>query len=306
MHPTSKNVTPNAHRLVAPPGSSPSRTKSRQRIVAVTAGVTLLASAVVILVVAFAVADRSTPEASIAPSASGAGGGEPVAAPAAATQQVKETKLPSGDAWLSLPAQEPVGVAIVLPDAHERAAGLLDTPAAEGLRAAGWAVATGALGGESWGSAAASDGLAQLHDWAIQNTGELPVLLSGRGMGATTGVTTLARHPDLGVACFYAAAPVTDLAALVGRDPALGARIAQAWGREPTLDDNPILLAPSLPESVVYRVIVPDAPTVLADDANAFVASLDASGHTVSSVTAAVDDGADADDLTTFAEGCLG
>src|SRR4029079_6632791 len=95
--------------------------------------------------------------------------------------------------------------------------------------------------------------------------------------------------PDLNVSCFYAVAPVTDLAALVGERPALGTQIAQAYRREPTPDDNTALLVPSLPDSTSFRVIVPEQPPVLTDDANAFVSSLEASGHTVNSVAAAAD-----------------
>ena len=266
---------------------------------AVWAFTALLLGSAVILAVSYSVSGGAAPAATITPPAA-----DPVPTTAPAADEPQETTLPSGSAWLAMPQGEPVGLAIIAPDATDDAGALLESPAAVALGEAGWAVATGVLGGESWGSTAASDGLAQLNEWAAEAVGDVPVLLVGSGMGATTGVAALARFPDLDVGCFYAAAPLTDLAALVGENPRIGERIAAAWGREPTNDDNPILLVPSLPVSTSYRVVVPEEPPLLTDDANAFVASLEASGHSVTSVTAAVDDGADTGDVIAFAEGC--
>ena len=301
MHPTSKPGVSSATRLIAPSSDSPARVRKRRRVLAVSAFIALLAAAAAIVVAAFAISGGTAPAATITP---------PPPDPTPTTEPVadepQETTLPSGTAWLAMPAAEPVGIAVMLPDATDDARALLDAPAADALRAAGWAVATGLLGGESWGSAAASEGLSQLHEWATGVAGPAPVMLVGSGMGATTGVTTLARVPDLGVSCFYAVAPVTDLAALVGERPEMGARIAEAWGREPTPDDNPTLLVTSLPDSTSYRVVVPEQPPLLTDDANGLVASLESSGHTVTSVTASAGDMADVDDLTSFAQGCSG
>ncbi|MGC5224408.1 hypothetical protein ACPW96_17720 [Micromonospora sp. DT81.3] len=299
MHPTSKPGGPTASRLIAPTDATPARIRRRHRVIAVCAFIGLLLGAAIILVVAFSISDTTAPARTITPPAA-----DTVETTEPAVPEVQETTLPSGTAWLAMPQGEPAGIAILLPDATDDARALLDTRAAEELRGSGWAVATGVLGGESWGSTAASEGLSQLKAWAVETAGPVPALLAGVGMGATTGLTTLARYPDLGVTCFYAAAPLTDLAALVGENQAIGPRIADAWGREPGADDNPILLVESLPSGMTYRVVVPDGPPLLAEDANAFVSALEASGQTVSSVTAAVGDSPDADDLTAFAEGC--
>lgn len=182
-----------------------------------------------------------------------------------------------------------VGIAYLLPDSGDDASTLLVGGLADALNAAGLAIATGDLGGTSWGSPTSTTSLSELRAWVEPQVGDVPVLYFGVGMGATTAVAALSREPDVPVACTYAVAPVTDLATVATADPRVRQQIVTAWGGIPDAAENPSLLVPGLPTDTVYRVIVPAAPEGRVADANAFVASLQESGHTVTSLAASAD-----------------
>lgn len=266
----------------------------------------LLALAAAVFGVAALASTRAMPAPVLTPIAAPS----PTASPetdATGSQTATSDVLSGQGVWLEVPGTAPSGVAYLLPDATDAdAEGLLRGAAARALLQDGWAVATGDLGGLAWGSPASTASLAELRAWVEADLGPLPALYVGAGMGGTTALTAMLRDPDTAPGCWYAIAPVTDLATLVGAQPDVGEQIARAWGGVPSADDNPILGAAGLDLDTRYRVIVPSAPAERVADATAFAAALEESGHQVTSVVApdSATPASLTEDLTAFAKGC--
>lgn len=307
----SQSSQPSAGPLVGDVGDLPSarRRRTRTRAIVASVGIGLLAVAAGVLAVGGLASARAFPAPTLTPMASPPPTTQPSASagPVASATEVTTTDVLAGqNVWLVQPGGEAIGVAYLLPDAADDAEALLGGSAARALLDDGWAVATGDLGGVTWGSPGSTTSLTALRSWVESGLGELPRLYVGAGMGGTTALTSLVREPQVSVACWYAIAPITDLAALVGSQPEIGDQIAVAWGGIPSANENPLLKTVELPQSTIYRIIAPVAPQERADDATAFLAALEDSGHRVTSVTApeSATPASLADDVTAFAKGC--
>lgn len=274
-----------------------------------------IASSVVVAILAlaagvFGIAAMASARAVPAPALTPIAAPSPAASPetdAGGSQTATSDVLSGQGVWLVVPDTAPSGVAYLLPDAtDDEAASLLEGAGARALLQDGWAVATGDLGGLAWGSPASTANLAELRTWVEADLGALPALYVGAGMGGTTALTAMLRQPETSPACWYAIAPITDLATLVGVQPEIGEQIARAWGQVPSADDNPILGAAGLALDTGYRVIIPSGPAERVADATAFAAALEESGHEVTSVVApdSATSASLAEDLTAFAKGC--
>jgi hypothetical protein len=243
-----------------------------------------------------------SPDASPSPTASAAPEeGAPVTA-----------DLDGQDVWLVEPAAAPIGIAVLFPGAADDPASLLQTTAAEDLLAAGWAVSTGEFHGASWGSPESSADVSALRTWLGEQVGALPTYYVAVEMGGSTSLASMIRSPELPVACWYGAAPVTDLATIATAVPAVGDQLVSAWGRIPDTEETILAQVGALPADATYRVVVPGegAEDLRIADAETLISTLEASGLQVSETTAggalATVSEIDAADVTATAEGCLG
>lgn len=299
-------------RLVADPSDDQvGRAQRRRRWALIGSGlIVVITAAATVLTVVASTTPPAVPAATLSPIAI------PEYTPPPATPVPTESAPPANlvtgtvggqRVFIRPPAGSATGIVYILPDAGDDAGELLSGTLPDSLNAAGLAVATGDLGGTSWGSPASSTSLSELRAWAEGQVGDVPVMYFGVGMGVTTAVTALSRQPDVEVTCTYAVAPVTDLATLATSNPRVREQITTSWGRVPAAEENPSLLAAGLPTSVDYRVVVPAAPEDRVDDANNFIAALEQSGHTVTSTVASEDArvGSLTRDILLFGSECL-
>ncbi|HEX5858458.1 MAG TPA: hypothetical protein VFY91_10165, partial [Microbacterium sp.] len=218
------------------------------------------------------------------------------------------------DVRLELPGGDVSGVAVFFPGSADVPANALTSPWALALLDAGWAVATSDFHGASWGSPSSSADLQALLAWTSSLTDATPRLFVSHGMGATTSLAAMARRPAAPIPCWYSAAPVVDLVSQVETDPAVQDQILDAWGRVPGTQEAPLAVVDTLPTETAYRVAAPPAgaPALLVQDSATLVASLESSGHAVTTATLTADDPLTTDDavaldpadLLGFAEGC--
>lgn len=254
--------------------------------------------------------DQSTaaPAASISPAPSDAPSPEPTEDAAAPGETGFTEVIDQQDVRLELPAGDVSGVAVFFPGSAEDPANALTSPWALALLDEGWAVATSDFHGASWGSPSSSADLQALLTWTSSLTDATAQLFVSHGMGATTSLAAMARQPAAPIACWYAAAPVVDLVSQVETDPAVQDQILDAWGRVPGTEETPLAVVDTLPTETAYRVAAPPAgaPELLLQDSATLVASLESSGHAVTTATLTADDvvAIDPADLLGFAEGC--
>ena len=204
---------------------------------------------------------------------------------------------------LDLPETKPRGLVVLFPDAGADAAALLGGDGALALQDAGWAVATTEFHGASWGSPQSSQDVMGLLDWASGYVEPAPLVLVSEGMGATTSLMAMSRSSSVGVTCWFAVDPRTDLMTLAEADPALEEQILSAWARIPKPAELPLAVAGSLPAEAVYRIAEAsaDASESVRADAAALSAALQAGGRDVATVPG---DGRDPAVLVQTAESC--
>lgn len=169
----------------------------------------------------------------------------------------------------------------------------------------GWYVASGDLGGNTWGNADGVQASRELVAWAERESGfEVGLFVAG-SMG---GLASLALVAESDVPCWYGTMPVTDMST-VSNVPDADAQIAEAWpGSVPV---SPMDYVDSLPASTRFHVLASEGDTWVPAAVNGFALadSLEARGVDVSRAFAVGEHGDvshfDADDLTLFAESCL-
>lgn len=169
------------------------------------------------------------------------------------------------------------------------------------IRAAGWAVASGDLGGPTgWGDPASVVAAHELADWASDQAGA-PVKLAVAGsMGAVTALNAMV-HGEIEAPCFYATMPVFDLHSLT--TPSFIADLGRIYP-----DGIPAWANPAennLPEAA-YRILSSDSDTEVPPQSNADVFA----GRTGASAFKVQGDHGDSShfdpaDLSQFAAECL-
>jgi hypothetical protein len=204
--------------------------------------------------------------------------------------------------------QELVGVAVYFHGAGAGADSKMGEPWLNAIRAMGWAVASGDLHGDAWGSPAAVADSEALVSWSEARTGADVKLLIGASMGGVASLNALL-DGAVEAPCWFGPQPVVDLNA-VGVVPNADGQIALLYGGPPPASSNPVDRLDRLPLATRYRVITSVADTWVPPVAHAdrLIAALQARGGDISSV-AANGDHLDTshfrpEDLVAFAEGC--
>ena len=176
------------------------------------------------------------------------------------------------------------------------------------IRDRGWAVASGDLHGDAWGSPAAVADAVALAGWAQDRTGRRPQLLIGASMGGAASLNAILDRV-LTPRCWFGPQPVVNLAA-VSEVPNGDAEIAQVYGGPPPASSNPAARLDRLPTNIRYRVVVSAEDTWVppAQNADLLITAVRAEGGEVSSVAATGShlDGSHfrPEDLVAFADGC--
>jgi hypothetical protein len=202
-----------------------------------------------------------------------------------------------------------VGLAIYFHGAGAQVDSKMGEAWLNGIRARGWAVASGDLHGDAWGSPPAVADAVALAAWARARTGLRAKLLIGASMGGVASLNAILDRA-LQPTCWFGPQPVVDLNA-VSLVPNADAQIAQLYGGRPPASSNPADRLDQLPTWIRYRVIISREDTWVPPAAHAdrLIAVLLAKGADVSSVTVS---GSHLDashfrpeDLVAFADGCV-
>lgn len=132
------------------------------------------------------------------------------------------------------------------------------------LREHGWAVASGDLGGNSWGNSTAVRAARDLQRWATLITGKPVKLIVAGSMGAATSLNAIIRG-QIRAPCWYGTMPVFDIRSLA-LVPEFGAQLRAAFpgGIPPEYNPPDGNLPPG-----IYRVVSSDADTKVPAQSNA-------------------------------------
>jgi hypothetical protein len=169
------------------------------------------------------------------------------------------------------------------------------------LRERGWAVASGDLGGNSWGDADAVRTARELERWATLVSGRPVKLVVAGSMGAATSLNAMVQG-QVRTPCWYGTMPVFDLNSLLSV-PGIDVDLQRVYpaGIPPLFNPADNALPPG-----TYRVISSDEDTKVPARSNADPLA----ARTAASVLKVTGDHGDpshfdADDLAQFATECL-
>ncbi|MCZ1070823.1 hypothetical protein [Rhodococcus sp. A5(2022)] len=173
------------------------------------------------------------------------------------------------------------------------------------LRAQGWAVASGDLGGDAWGNQDAITAASALTEWATDQAGVPVRLLVAGSMGALTSLNALT-HGAIAADCWYGTMPVLDQST-VGNVPESSDQLRKAFGGSIPGEFTPA--ESSLPP-LRYRVLASPEDTWVPKTSNAdLLADLVPETANVTTLEVSGEHGDpshfDADDLAAFAGECI-
>lgn len=268
---------------------------NRHGILIAVAGLLALAAVVATVLVT----PRAHPAPSLTPVATAALTG--LGVPEGATTVV--AAVDGQNLALVIPGTPAVGLAVFLHDEGADATAAAQTEWIAPLVAAGWAVASGDLHGDSWGSPAATSDLLDLVKWSGVETGLTPSLFVSDGMGALVSLNSMTRGA-VAPACWYGVESITDLASLSG-DGATARLVAGAYRGRPGAADNPVDSAGTLATAADrFRLVGADGEAPFTAAHSGALAQGLAAAEASVTVGEVSDPPTLAADLVSFANGC--